>query len=69
VLGSISHSGAVKGAGVLGDGTKFAFSAPLLADATCPVFAQPYAKQGLLAGTSSENNGSRHFLISWTAQA
>ncbi len=50
-LGTVSSSGAVSIAGVLGDGTAFAFSAPLFADATCPVYVQPYAKQGLLAGT------------------
>ncbi len=50
-LGSVSSRGAVSVAGVLGDGAAFAFSAPLFADATCPVYVQPYAKQGLLAGT------------------
>ncbi len=50
-LGTVSSSGAVNVAGVLGDGTAFAFSAPLFADATCPVYVQPYAKTGLLAGT------------------
>ncbi len=50
-LGSVSSRGAVSVAGVLGDGTAFTFSAPLFADATCPVYVQPYAKHGLLAGT------------------
>jgi Trypsin-like peptidase domain len=50
-VANVSRDGKVRGAGKLGDGTGFAASAPLFADATCPLFAQPYAARGLLAGT------------------
>lgn len=48
---AVSRSGKLQAIGRLGDHTAFALSTPVFADGTAPLFLQPYAKRGLLAGT------------------